>query len=350
MWTARARPAQRSRSWRPGRSRPARHVWSSRFLPLGLALKFPSWQSTRPWVPHDRQPAEPRTPPRRRSTTSRARAGVSVGRGVVRDERPPRAWATGTRAPDPRRGGRARLEPERAGACARPRRGAGAIGLLLARPVETLEVDPFFLRFLAGVERALARTDHALLLRVLDARGAGRRSAALRAARRRRAASTASCSATSSSTTRASTLLADAGLPVVVAGRPAGAVPVPVRSRPRHAEGLAAATAHLVELGHARIGFLGGPRALRARAGAARGLAGATLAARRASSRARSRSATRSALLGAREPTGAAICTSDVLAAGGARGGARARARRARRPRDDRLRRLAARPRSPRRR
>ena len=48
---------------------------------------------------------------------------------------------------------------------------AGAIGLLLARPVETLEVDPFFLRFLAGVERGLAGTDHALLLRVLDHEG-----------------------------------------------------------------------------------------------------------------------------------------------------------------------------------
>src|SRR5215218_10827092 len=48
---------------------------------------------------------------------------------------------------------------------------AGAIGLLLARPVETLEVDPFFLRFLAGIERGLAGTDHALLLRVLDDEG-----------------------------------------------------------------------------------------------------------------------------------------------------------------------------------
>ncbi|HET8951224.1 MAG TPA: LacI family DNA-binding transcriptional regulator, partial [Solirubrobacteraceae bacterium] len=48
---------------------------------------------------------------------------------------------------------------------------AGAIGLLLARPVDSLEVDPFFLRFLAGIERGLARTDHALLLRVLDSDG-----------------------------------------------------------------------------------------------------------------------------------------------------------------------------------
>src|ERR671916_3397352 len=43
---------------------------------------------------------------------------------------------------------------------------AHAIGLLLSRPVEQLEVDPFFVRFLAGIERTLARTDHALVLRV----------------------------------------------------------------------------------------------------------------------------------------------------------------------------------------
>src|SRR5919206_1067715 len=46
---------------------------------------------------------------------------------------------------------------------------ARAIGLLLARSVDQLEVDPFFVRFLAGVERALARSDHSLVLRVADA-------------------------------------------------------------------------------------------------------------------------------------------------------------------------------------
>src|ERR687890_456291 len=35
---------------------------------------------------------------------------------------------------------------------------ARAIGLLLSRPVEQLEVDPFFVRFLAGIERTLARS------------------------------------------------------------------------------------------------------------------------------------------------------------------------------------------------
>src|SRR5215213_6701657 len=45
---------------------------------------------------------------------------------------------------------------------------ARAIGLLLARSVDQLEVDPFFVRFLAGVERTLARSDHDLVLRVAE--------------------------------------------------------------------------------------------------------------------------------------------------------------------------------------
>src|SRR3954469_15321958 len=43
---------------------------------------------------------------------------------------------------------------------------ARAVGLLLARSVDQLEVDPFFVRFLAGVERALAPRDHDPLPRV----------------------------------------------------------------------------------------------------------------------------------------------------------------------------------------
>ena len=76
-----------------------------------------------------------------------------------------------------------------------------AIGLLLARPVEALEVDPFFVRFLAGVERALARSDHALMLRVIDGEGPVDVDAYAQMGTR---ASTGCCCATSSSTTRAS--------------------------------------------------------------------------------------------------------------------------------------------------
>jgi LacI family transcriptional regulator, repressor for deo operon, udp, cdd, tsx, nupC, and nupG len=128
-----------------------------------------------------------------------------------------------------------------------------AIGLLLARPVEALEIDPFFVRFLAGVERALARSDHALMLRVIDGEGP------------------VDVDAYAQMGTRVDGLLlcdvelddprfgplAERGLPVVVAGRPASACPFPWIET-RHALGAAAATEHLIALGHRRIGFLGG--------------------------------------------------------------------------------------------
>ena len=113
---------------------------------------------------------------------------------------------------------------------------AGAIGLLLARPVETLEVDPFFLRFLAGVERALARTDHALLLRVLDSDGPVDPAAYERLAAQGRVDGFLLCDVELDDPRF--DVLAEAGLPVVVAGRPAGSVPVPgARDPPRGGPG-----------------------------------------------------------------------------------------------------------------
>ena len=132
---------------------------------------------------------------------------------------------------------------------------AGAIGLLLARPVETLEVDPFFLRFLAGVERGLASTDHALLLRVLDDDGPVDPAAYARLAAQGRVDGFLLSDVELEDPRIA--VLAGAGLPAVVAGRPAGPCPFPALET-RHAEGLTAATAHLVERGHERIGFLAG--------------------------------------------------------------------------------------------
>ena len=136
--------------------------------------------------------------------------------------------------------GSSRRRPSSAGARAHRRvrsaaARAGAIGLLLARPVETLEVDPFFLRFLAGVERALASTDHALLLRVLDSDGPVDPEAYARLAAQGR--STASCSPTSSPRTRASSCSPGSGCPPSSrATRPA--VPVPRdRDPPRRRPG-----------------------------------------------------------------------------------------------------------------
>jgi DNA-binding LacI/PurR family transcriptional regulator len=125
---------------------------------------------------------------------------------------------------------------------------AHAIGLLLARPVEQLEVDPFFVRFLAGVERTLSRTDHALVLRVSS-------EADLDAYERLAASGRVD-----------GFLLCDVELddprfdrielPAVVAGHPVSPCPFPWLET-EHAQGVAAAVEHLIELGHRRIGFCG---------------------------------------------------------------------------------------------
>jgi DNA-binding LacI/PurR family transcriptional regulator len=125
---------------------------------------------------------------------------------------------------------------------------AHAIGLLLARPVEQLEVDPFFVRFLAGVERTLSRTDHALVLRVSG-------DADLEAYDRLAATGRVD-----------GFLLCDVELddprfdrielPAVVAGHPVSPCPFPWLET-EHARGVAAAVEHLIGLGHERIGFCG---------------------------------------------------------------------------------------------
>lgn len=125
---------------------------------------------------------------------------------------------------------------------------ARAIALLLARPLEQLEVDPFFVRFLAGVERTLGRTDHALVLRVSER------------------ADLAAYDQLAASGRVDGFLLCDVEvddprfariqLPAVVAGHPVSPCPFPWLET-EHARGMAAAVEHLVELGHRRIGFCG---------------------------------------------------------------------------------------------
>src|SRR4051794_12223660 len=45
---------------------------------------------------------------------------------------------------------------------------AQSVGLVIARPADTLGVEPFFMRFIAGLEGELARQSIALLLQVVD--------------------------------------------------------------------------------------------------------------------------------------------------------------------------------------
>ncbi len=132
---------------------------------------------------------------------------------------------------------------------------ARAIGLLLARPVQALEVDPFFIRFLAGVERTLARSDHALMLRVLDREGPADADAYERLAASGRVDGLLLCDVELDDPRFE--LLARAGLPAVVAGRPVSPCPFPWIET-RHAPGMAEAAEHVIALGHRRVGFLGG--------------------------------------------------------------------------------------------
>jgi DNA-binding LacI/PurR family transcriptional regulator len=132
---------------------------------------------------------------------------------------------------------------------------AYAVGLVIARPPETLGADPFFPAFIAGVERVLTDHGQALMLQVVPSQRAEedsyRRLAAdgrvdglflldLRIADRRIA------------------LLKGLHLPVVTVGRPDVASPFPavlVDDRPAIAE----IVRYLAGLGHERIAHVAGP-------------------------------------------------------------------------------------------
>lgn len=131
-----------------------------------------------------------------------------------------------------------------------------AIGLVLARDPEQLEVDSFFVRFLSGLERTLAPADYALLLQLVPA------GPALGAYERLAAAGRVDGFLLTDVEVDDARfgLLEAAGLPVVLAGHPASDCPFPWVET-RHAEGMAAAVEHLLALEHRRIAFLGGPAA-----------------------------------------------------------------------------------------
>jgi len=130
-----------------------------------------------------------------------------------------------------------------------------AIGLVLARDAEQLELDAFFVRFLAGIERALTEADYALLLQLVP----GGASAALPAYERLAAAGRVDgflLTDVEVDDPRFA-LLAASGVPVVLAGRPAGACPF-AWLETRHEEGMRGPVEHLASLGHERVAFFGG--------------------------------------------------------------------------------------------
>jgi len=133
---------------------------------------------------------------------------------------------------------------------------ARVVGLVLAREPEQLQVDAFFVRFLAGVERALARADYALLLQV---RPVGEHVPALDAYARLAAGSRVDGFLLTDVATEDPrfALLERLGVPAVVAGHPVGPCPFPAVET-EHAAGMRAVVEHLVALGHRDVGFVGG--------------------------------------------------------------------------------------------
>jgi DNA-binding LacI/PurR family transcriptional regulator len=136
---------------------------------------------------------------------------------------------------------------------------ARAIGLVLARDPAELETDAFFVRFLSGLERTLAPRDHALLLQLTPARAEVDVDAYARLAATGRVDGVVLTDVERDDPRFA--VLEAAGLPAVVAGNPGAACPFPWVET-QHGAGMAAAARHLAELGHERIGFLGGHGAL----------------------------------------------------------------------------------------
>jgi DNA-binding LacI/PurR family transcriptional regulator len=130
------------------------------------------------------------------------------------------------------------------------------IGLVLSRGADQLELDSFFVRFLSGVERTLAREDYALLLQLVPAPDPA---SALAAYERLAAGGRVDGVLLTDSELEDPRLplLEAAGLPAVIAGRPVGETRFPWLETD-HDAGVAAAVEHLVELGHRRIAFLGG--------------------------------------------------------------------------------------------
>ena len=133
-----------------------------------------------------------------------------------------------------------------------------AVGLVIARPPETLRADPFFPSFIAGVESVLAESGYALLLQIVPEDDAGN-SSYRRLAEEGRVDGVLLTDLHVDDPRPA--LLVEVGLPAVVVGPaleesfwPA----VGVDDRP----GIAAVVEHLVSLGHTHIAHVGGPGAI----------------------------------------------------------------------------------------
>ena len=128
-----------------------------------------------------------------------------------------------------------------------------AVGLVVARPPDTLRADAFYPSFIAGLETVLSEHGHALLLMVAEH---GDEAAYRRLAGEGRVDGVFVTDLTTDDTRPA--LLAELGLPAVIVG-PALEQSFWPAVGVDDAPGIAAAVAHLVDLGHRAIAHVSGP-------------------------------------------------------------------------------------------
>ena len=132
---------------------------------------------------------------------------------------------------------------------------AFAVGLVIARPPETLRADPFFPSFIAGLESVLSATGHALVLQVVPDRAREGESY-------RRLATEGRVDGVFVTDLHTDdprpALLAELGLPAVIVG-PAVADEHWPSLGLDDGPGISAAVEHLIALGHVDIAHVSGP-------------------------------------------------------------------------------------------
>lgn len=134
-----------------------------------------------------------------------------------------------------------------------------AVGLVLARAPELLGLDPFYPSFIAGAEAVLSTAGYSLLLRALPdpAADPAAEAAAYRQLGTEGRVDGVLLTDLRSADSRIEVLTA-LGLPAITLNRPDIPSPFPAVSV-EDAPGITAATEHLIQLGHTRIGHVTGP-------------------------------------------------------------------------------------------
>ncbi|MCM3658183.1 LacI family transcriptional regulator [Agromyces mediolanus] len=131
---------------------------------------------------------------------------------------------------------------------------AFALGLVVHRERHTVEVDPFFASFIAGVEEALSQDNRVLVLSVVT--DADTEAETYRRLSKDRRVDGFLLTDFLTDDHRVA-LLRELDTPAVILGDPAENIPFPVVSRD-YARGVESLLAHLAELGHRRIAHVTG--------------------------------------------------------------------------------------------